>query len=147
MNDTEKSSDVRVLSSVFSGASAGTDSIENILPKVESARLRTDLEAQVKEYSAISAEAAKRLVALGTEPESTPALKKVGMKLGTEINTLFSDSSSHIAELMIQSCGADITAVTKALNSFPPRDGASFDLAQRLIDAEHGSIERLKTYL
>ncbi len=138
---------IPVLNSIYRGAATGSSEIAEILPKTDDPNFVSDLAAQADQYAAISAEAAKKLQALGVEPEPVGAGKKLGMKIGTEMSTIMNTETDHLAELMIKGSNMGIVNMTKVLNGNPGMTDDVKGLAQKLITTEQNNIEKLKTYL
>ena len=143
----QKNKEAEVLNSIYRGAKTGSQAISDLLPKAENSRFRSDLQTQEQEYNTISNEAANMLIKMGAEPEPVSAVKKMGMKMGVETNTMINNDTGYLANLMIKGSTMGITNMTKVLNNYKDPDPQITDLASRLIKAEQQNIDRLKAYL
>lgn len=143
----QKNQEAEVLNSIYRGAKTGSQAISDLLPKVENSRFCSDLQTQEQEYNTIAADAANLLISIGSEPEPVGALKKAGMKMGVEMNTMVNNDTGYLAQLMIKGSTMGITNMTKVLNNYKNSDQQITALAQRLIQSEQQNIERLKQYL
>ena len=139
--------DDAVLNSIYRNAETAQTAIFDLIPKVEHAGFLSDIRTQQAEYSAISAEAVSQLSAMGKGPEPVNRAKKLGMKMGVEMNTMLQNDVSHLAQLMIKGSNMGIINMTKVLNDYPNPKPEVKGLADRLIQAEHQNLERLKVYL
>ena len=76
-------------------------------------------------------------------------LSKMGVKMGVMMNTMMDNTSSHIADMMIQGATMGITDTTKLVreNENSPCSEEALALARRIIKYEEESIERLKEFL
>jgi translation initiation factor 2B subunit (eIF-2B alpha/beta/delta family) len=76
-------------------------------------------------------------------------MAKLGVKMGVMMNTMMDDTTSHIAEMMIQGATMGITATTKLIreNENTSRSEEALALARRIIGYEEESIEKLKQFL
>lgn len=143
----QKNKETEVLNSIYRGAKTGSQAIIDLLPKAENSRFCSDLQTQEQEYNNISAEAANMLISMGSEPEPVSAIKKAGMKMGVEMNTIMNNDTGYLAQLMIKGSTMGITNMTKVLNNYENPNPQVTDLAQRLIKTEQQNIDRLKAYL
>ena len=139
--------DIAVLNSVYRNARTGAEAITDLLPRADDSSFISDLETQKKEYESIGGEAASRIVGLGAEPESVSEMQKLGMKMGTAMNTMVNDETAHLAELMIKGSNMGIIQMTKVMNGHREASPETLGLAQKLITCEHDNITRLKAYL
>ena len=147
---------------VYRGAKMGDISIRLLLPKVDNARFRSDLQTQFRQYQATASNAENQMKAMGRCPKEVTNGKYALLWLSLQGNTLCNRETSHLAEMMIQGSSMGIVSLTKALNSFAPptqadtqQDAApptqpeqqALDLARATIQAEEDNITRLKVYL
>ena len=139
--------DKAVLNSIYRNAKTGVEAITDLLPKVSDRAFKADIMTQQGQYESISKEAASRLINLGTEPVPVGTMQKLGMKMGTAMNTLTNDETSHLAELMIKGSNMGIINMTKVVNGYSSAAPETLGLAQKLIKSEQNNIARLKAYL
>ena len=142
-----ESSNIPVLNSIYRGAVAGRDAIDDLLPTTDDPIFISDLKAQKSQYVSISNDAAARLRALGKAPEDASFIQKAGMKIGTKMNAMMNNETDHLAELMIKGSNMGILNMTKVLNGYSSASPDVKGLAQQLNTAEQNNIERLKNYL
>lgn len=155
----EFNNETALLQEVYQGAVMGAESIRMLLPKVNNARFRSDLQTQHRQYQQTAAQAEEQLKALGRCPTELNNCQRSMLWAGVQGKTLCNKDTSHLAELMIEGSNMGIISLTRVLNSYPmPADPQSDpatqqsrqqakDLAQSTIQAEENNIERLKTYL
>ena len=147
-----------LLQEVYKGAVMGSDALNQILPKVENAGLKGDLQTQLQQYQGTAAEAERQLKALNKCPQPLPGVEKAMLWGAVQGQTLLNRETSHLAEMVIQGSSMGIVNLTKALNSCDsagaPELGAAAErrkqartLAQQAITNEQNSIARLKPYL
>ncbi len=139
--------DEAVLNDIYEGAKVGSQAINDLLPKVENPQFRSDLMTQDKEYQKIRSEAASQLLSRGREPSDIGVMKKMGMKMSVDMNTLMNTDTPHLAQMMITGSTMGITNMTKVLNGYNKPHPEIKGLADRLIQLEQQNIQRLKTYL
>lgn len=154
----EFTNETTLLQEIYKGAVMGSDSIDQILPKVDNPSFRSDLQTQFQQYKQTAAEAERQLKVLNKCPQPLPGYEKAMLWGSLQGQTLVNKETSHLAEMMIQGSNMGIISLTKALNSYsvpngPEADPASTrrkqarDLAQQFIQNEQNNINRLKSYL
>jgi hypothetical protein len=76
-------------------------------------------------------------------------MAKMGVKMGVMMNTMMDNTSSHIADMMIQGATMGITDTTKLVreNENSSCSEEAIALAKKIIKYEEESIERLKEFL
>lgn len=134
---------------IYKNVKMGTEAILTLLPKVEDEKFRYQLTDQLNGYEKFASEAEYQLTPLGIDPHEDSFLKKLGAKLGIQMNTLTDTSVSHMAEMMIQGSAMGITDMTKKVREFEG-DGCpnkALRLGRDLISFEQNNIEKLKTFL
>ena len=152
----------QLLQEVYHGAKMGDIAIRLLLPKVDNARFRSDLQTQFRQYQTTASNAENQMKAMGRCPKEVTNGEYTMLWLSLQGNTLCTRETSHLAEMMIQGSNMGIVSLTKALNSFAPptqadaqQDAApptqpeqqALDLARATIQAEEDNITRLKVYL
>ena len=153
-----------LLQEIYKGAAMGREAIRLLLPKVTSARFRSDLQTQTRQYETTAANAEQQLRALGKCPRELAEGKRNMLRMSLSMNTLLNRETSHLAELMIQGSNMGIVSLTKILNSFgtptqnpaqtgqenaqaTPAQNQAIQLARDTIRFEENNIDRLKVYL
>ena len=63
------------------------------------------------------------------------------------INTMISNTPSHIADMLIKGSTMGVTEMTKSLNSYKDADPDIQALADRFIKLEQDNIDRLMKFL
>ncbi|NLK38637.1 MAG: hypothetical protein GX303_00110 [Clostridiales bacterium] len=134
---------------IYKNAEMGYDTIAKLLSKVTDDRFRAELTMQMEGYKRISDMAASRLKSINQPPKPISIAKKLPVRAGIAVNTLFDRSVSHIAEMMINGSSMGIVEITKKLNSVNLRDceEEALNLGRDVAGFEQQNIERLKSYL
>jgi hypothetical protein len=147
-----------LLQEVYKGSVMGSDALNQILPKVENAGLKGDLQTQLQQYQGTAAEAERQLKAMNKCPQPLPGVEKAMLWGSVTGQTLMNKETSHLAEMVIQGSNMGIVNLTKVLNSYAPvgpldvspaaeRRKQARTLAQQAISNEQNNIAKLKTYL
>lgn len=139
--------EVNVLDELNKGASMGMDAIHFILDKVDDSNLKEELNIQYNKYKSIS----ERICQLYPEysedkPHETSAMNKVMTWYGIEMKTMMDDSTSKIAELLLQGTNMGIIEGRKLLNH-KGTDKEVHKLVQEYVDMQEDAVETLKKFL
>ena len=158
----EFNNEYELLQEIYRGAKMGAESIRLLLPKVDNARFRSDLQTQSRQYQTTASNVEQQMRALGQCPRELTGREQAMLWMSLQANTLCNRETSHLAEMMIQGSNMGILSLTKVLNSFtppeadpaqqdsqqaPPTQSQAINLARTTIQAEEDNINRLKTYL
>ncbi len=147
MNNNDEN-EVNVLDELNKGACMGMDAIHFILNKVEDKNLKKELDNQYNKYKSISDKIKKLYPEYNNEknPHETNAMNKVMTWYGIEMKTLMDDSTSKIAELLIQGTNMGIIEGRKLLNNKEVNENVH-KLIQEYVDMQEDAVEKLKTFL
>ena len=139
--------EMNVLDELNKGACMGMDAIHFILDKVEDEQLKQVLNNQYKKYEDISNQICKLYPKYSDkEPHETNAVNKVLTWYGVEMKTLMDNSSSKIAELLLQGTNMGIIEGRKILNN-KELDSQVHKIAQEYVDMQEYAVEKLKQFL
>ena len=139
--------EVNVLDELNKGACMGMDAIHFVLEKVKDDSLRTELKNQYKEYQKISDEICKLYPKYSDKtPHETNAMNKVMTWYGVNMKTLTDDSTSKIAELLVQGTNMGIIEGRKLLNH-KETDPNVTRIAKEYVTMQEETIEKLKHFL
>ncbi len=142
-----KENEVNVLDELNKGACMGMDAIHFVLDKVEDEKLHDVLEKQYQKYQDISDEICKIYPEYSSKkPHETSAMTKAMTWYGVEMKTLTDQSSSKIAELLLQGTNMGIIEGRKLLNH-KPCDEDTHRLVQEYVAMQEDAVEKLKRFL
>ena len=142
MNQTEK-----LLQKIVENGRMGEDACDQLLTRTQDIELRKELMVEKQHYAAAARDAETRLYDLGVTPEPKGPMARMGLWMGMQINTAVDQTSSHIADIVIQGLTMGVIELTKARNSYSDADAESQGIASNLITKQQESIERLKSFL
>ncbi len=136
-----------LLGSVLKTTQMGQIGIRSVLNLQLNADLRSQLHSQLKEFDSIEREVYGLAHNRGWQlSELDPAIK--GMtNMMTRTRLSFGNTSSKAAAMMIQGNTRGLIKGYKNLNKLTPSDQRILDVAHRLIDCEHTSIQQLQGFL
>lgn len=139
--------EVNVLDELSKGACMGRDAIHFIMDKVEDEALKEELNNQYAKYKEISNRISELYPEYSNkEPHETNAMNKVMTWYGIEMKTMMDDSTSKIAELLLQGTNMGIIEGRKLLNH-KDVDESVHSLIQEYVDMQEDAVEKLKTFL
>ena len=139
--------EVNVLDELNKGACMGMDAIHFILDKVSDEKLKQELEKEYEQYKEIATKIENLYPEYSSkEPHETSKMNKVMTGYGIEMKTMLDDSTSKIAELLLQGVNMGIIEGRKLLNH-KNTDDAVNDLVQEYVDMQEEAVEHLKRFL
>lgn len=143
----EEQVEVNVLDELNKGACMGKDAIHFILDKVTDDALRDELNTQYEKYKNISDKICELYPEYSQgEPHETNTMNKVMTWYGIEMKTFMDDSTSKIAELLLQGTNMGIIEGRKLLNH-KDTDKDVHKLVQEYVDMQEDAVEKLKRFL
>lgn len=142
-----KENEINVLDELNKGACMGMDAIHFILEKVEDSGLKQELNNQYNKYQEISNKIGELYPEYKNDtPHETNAMNKVMTWYGIEMKTLMDNSTSKIAELLLQGTNMGIIEGRKLLNH-KETDTKVHQLVQEYVSMQETAVEKLKQYL
>jgi len=144
---SKNENEVNVLDELSKGACMGRDAIHFIMDKVEDEGLKEELNNQYAKYKEISNRISELYPEYSNdEPHKTNAMNKMMTWYGIEMKTMNDDSTSKIAELLLQGTNMGIIEGRKLLNH-KDVDESVHSLIQEYVDMQEDAVEKLKTFL
>lgn len=142
-----KEKEVNVLDELHKGACMGQDAIHFIMDKVTDSGLKKELDVQYNKYKKIADEI-KRLYPeySDKEPHKTSVMNKAMTWYGIEMRTLTDDSTSKLAELLMQGTNMGIIEGRRLLNH-KHSDEAVNKLVAEYVEMQEAAVENLKKFL
>lgn len=139
--------EINVLDELNKGACMGRDAIHFILDKVEDEALKEELNIQYNKYKEISDKISKLYPEYSEdEPHETGAMNKIRTWYGIEMKTMMDDSTSKIAELLMQGTNMGIIEGRRILNH-KGTDEEVHKIVQEYVDMQEDAVENLKKFL
>ncbi len=140
--------DIEMLSTISKTADMGRESLYQVLEKAEDNSLRHALSTQIKEYEKNYDAAARLLSSYGQAPTHTNPMAKMESQMMVSVKTkLTENTTSKIAEMVIQGCTMGVTKMTKKLNEYNGTNREVAALAEQHIKTEQANIDEMKKFL
>ena len=139
--------EINALDEVNKGVSMGKDATHFILDKTNDKKLKKELETQYKEYEKKAKQIEKLYAKYSDDnPHETNFVNKMLTWYGVEVKTLLDNSSSKIAELMLQGTNMGIIEGRKLLNN-KDLDKKVHEIIEEFVDMQETAVENLKHFL
>ncbi len=146
MENKEKE-EINVLDELNKGACMGRDAIHFIMDKVEDENLKKELENQYKEYKKILDKISKLYPEYSNEePHKTTTMNKMMTWYGIEMKTMMDDTTSKLAELLMQGTNMGIIEGRRLLNQ-KDTDPKVHEIVCEYVDMQESAVEKLKEFL
>lgn len=147
--ETKKENEVNVLDELNKGACMGKDAIHYIMDKVEDSELKKELNRQYHKYNEINKkikEIYPEYAESDEEPHDTSKMNKTMTWWGIEMKTMKDDSTSKLAELLMQGTNMGIIEGRRLLNN-NDTDKETHKLIQEYVSMQEEAVEKLKEFL
>ena len=142
-----KENETNVLDELNKGACMGIDAINFIKDKVKDEKLKEQLDRQLDKYKEISLKINEIYPEYSKdEPHETNALNKAMTWYGIEMKTMLDESTSKIAELLLQGTNMGIIEGRRLLNN-KEVDSEVHSLLQEYVTVQEEAVENLKKFL
>ena len=144
---TKKENEVNVLDELNKGACMGMDAIHFIMDKVKDEDLKEELNNQYAKYQSISTKICELYPEYSEkDPHETGPVNKVMTWYGIEMKTMMDDTTSKLAELLMQGTNMGIIEGRRLLNH-KDTDKEVEKLVQDYVDMQEDAVEKLKQFL
>ncbi len=136
-----------LLRSVHGAARMGIEAIELLIDKAEDDGIRQEMLNELKSYKQSEQEALDYLHEAGAKPKAQNPLSRAGTWMGIQMDTLMDQSASHLADMLIQGSTMGVIELIRARSTCPEASEQAHSLAERFLENEDASIDRLKKFL
>ena len=127
----------------------GTDAVNTILGKARDKAFREELTAELDGYQDFANRARDQLTALSVVAKEVGTLAKLPSEISINMSTLVDDSTSKLAELMIDGNTMGVVQMKKELSRAEEDDisASAISLAEDVVAFQEQNIETMKTFL
>lgn len=138
---------LNAMDEINKGACMGMDAIHFVREKVKDDKFKDELDREYEEYRSISERINKMYSKYSDkEPHETNFVNKAMTWYGIEMKTINDDSTSKIAELVLQGVNMGIIEGKKILNNKNINKEVS-DIVSEYVSMQEESVEKLKKFL
>ena len=139
--------EVNVLDELNKGACMGVDAIHFIMDKVKDEDLKEELKVQYDKYKEITDRICELYPEYSEkEPHETSTMNKVMTWYGIEMRTMMDDTTSKLAELLMQGTNMGIIEGRRLLNNNEP-DPDVKEILEDYVEMQEAAVENLKKFL
>lgn len=139
---------VSLLRECDAGIKMGVDSIEEVVGKVSSEKMKDRLSASKREHDKLAMEIEGALERFGDEGKNPNPIAKGMSHLKSGFKMMASGNSDKtIADLMTDGCNMGTKSLSKYLNQYEAADEHSKDIAKRLISLEDKLAADMREFL
>ena len=138
---------IKAINDVYKNAHIALQSISDLLPSVDGDEIKDELKEQYEGYEKAIGEISTFMAEQGLEPKDINPFKKAMMWSGIKMNTMFDNSRTHIAEIMIKGTVMGITELAAMKNESDNLDDNVLKYLDDLLTLEEEYEQRLKKFL
>ena len=142
-----KAEDVKIYREIQKNTEMAIKGIETISEKVYDDTFAVQISRQVIKYSDLRGRAVDKLLQGKAQVYKKNMLSEAFLVGEIHSKTLLDNSTSHIAELLIEESNRNITQMCRALNHNQTAGSAAVEMARELMDFEEKNITRMKKFL
>ena len=137
----------KAINDIYKNAHIALQSINDIMPSVENDELKKELQNEYEGYEKFIGELSTYMAEIGIEPKDINPVKKAFMWTSIKMKTIFDNSKTQIAEMMIKGTVMGITELTAMKNEATNLDEGVLEYLDKLLTLEESYEEELKKYL
>ena len=139
--------DINALDEIHKGSCMGMDAINFVLDKVEDDSLKKELDSEYKEYKDINEKIESIYPNYNDgKPHETSVMNKAMTWSGIEMKTMTDDSTSHLAELLLQGVNMGVIEGRRILNKKKINKEVE-SIVSDYVTMQEKNVEILKKYL
>ena len=144
-----KNNTVEFLDRMYKNVKMGSDSIINLMPKVQREELRTEMTTQLSKLEEYSTQISKMASEEGAEAKEENVVSRMSAKMGMAMNTMMDSTTNHIAEMMMEGYTMGIADMTKDIREYENTTAseASLKLAREVVNYYERCYDRMKKFL
>ena len=138
---------IRLLRECDAGVKMGVDSIEQVLPHVQSSDLKSRLETSRSEHEKLAKQIEHALARYQDDGKAPNPIAKTMSTMKTNMELMINEDDKTIASLMTDGCNMGVKSLNKYLNEFEAADEHSKDICKRLIHLEESLTHQIRDFL
>lgn len=138
---------IKLLRECDAGIQMGVDSIDDVLNRVKSEKMRECLSKCKKEHQELDAEVQELLEKYRDDGKDPNPIAKGMSWMKTNVKMAMDDSDATIADLMVDGCDMGVKSLSRYLNQYEAADEVSKDICKRLIKLEEKLGKQMRDYL
>ena len=149
MEKKTNGAEMALLDKMYKNVKMGSDSLINIMNRVNDESLKKELTAELTKYEDYAKQVSKKIYDCGGTPKEENVVAKMSAKMGMAMNTMTDSTTPHLAEMVIQGATMGMTDMKKSISEFSDSDVSqeTMTLAKDIAAFEDNSVNKLKKFL
>ena len=138
---------IKLLRECDAGVKMGVESIEDVVERVQSNKLKDCLLACKDAHNKLGKEIEQELDKFGDEGKEPNPIAKGMSWMKTNMKMAFEDTDRTVASLMTDGCNMGVKSLNRYLNQYEAADERTKDITKRLIHLEERLVADIREYL
>ena len=138
---------IKLLRECDAGIQMGVDSIDDVLNRVKSEKMRECLSKCKKQHQELDTEVQALLEKYRDDGKDPNPIAKGMSWMKTNMKMAMDESDATIADLMVDGCDMGVKSLSRYLNQYAAADEVSKDICKRLIKLEEKLGVQMRDYL
>lgn len=143
-----KNENLNILDEINKGATMGMDAISFVSEKVNDKEFKKVLDVEYNKYEEINKKVNDIYYNYSDkDPHETNAMNKMMTWYGIQMKTMTDDTTSKLAELLMQGTNMGIIEGRRLINQNPDAEDSVMKILNDFVVMQEDSVETLKKYL
>ena len=138
---------IRLLRECDAGVKMGVDSIDSVIDRVKSHRLKSHLNRCKDEHDELDEQLQELLNSYDDEGKEPNPIAKGMSWMKTSMKLSMNESDHTIADLITDGCNMGVKSLSKYLNQYAAADEKSKDICKKLISQEERLAVQMRAFL
>lgn len=138
---------INLLQECNAGIKMGVSSIDEVLPKVKSEKMRAALENCRKEHGKLGDDTHALLNEYGDSGKRLNPMARTMSWMKTNVKLSLDEKDETVADLITDGCNMGVKSLSRYLNEYKAADERSKDIAKRLIGLEQTLADDMRGFL
>ncbi len=138
---------IKLLRECDAGVKMGIASIDDVVDRIESEKMRTILVDCKKEHEELHKKIQERLQRFDDEGKNPNPIAKSMSCMKTTVKLGLNETDATVASLMTDGCNMGVKSLNRYLNEYGAAEEYAKDLCKRLINLEEELTVKLREYL
>ena len=138
---------IKLLRECDAGIKMGVDSINDVLPRVESKTLEEILKKSRTHHEELGTDIEKFLTEYHDDGKDPSLMAEAMSHMKTGMKMFADNSDATIADLMTDGCNMGIKSLCKYLNKYEAADERSKNITKKIVNIEEDLVRDLRLFL
>lgn len=138
---------IKLLRECDAGIKMGVTSIDEVLSRVSSPRMKQELQTSRQEHDKLGTECTQLLHEFHDDGKNPNPVAQGMSWIKTNAKMVLDNSDATVADLMTDGCNMGVKSLNRYLNQYKAADERSKDITKRLINLEEQLTCQLRSFL